>query len=146
MHVMPQNCWLQYTLYIWQDYTFYKINIQFCSTYIQAKITEQEENTIFSKRQQCSYGNGGTLNVPSIMILSTLITRINQRQIIWPKNFRATSECSLGNPIFENFIGQKRIRTGSKWIPVSPSEIQHHDSVVSRINQRLNLYGRSWRS
>ena len=40
---MPQNCWLQYTLYIWQDYTFYKINIQFCSTYIQAKITEQEE-------------------------------------------------------------------------------------------------------
>ena len=120
MHVMPQNCWLQYTLYIWQDYTFYKINIQFCSTYIQAKITEQEENTIFSKRQQCSYGNGGTLNVPSIMILSTLILRINQRlnylAEVEERNPSATgSERLLGNPSFENFVAPNTTQPRSDW-------------------------------
>ena len=104
--------------------------------------SKRKENTIFSKRQQCSYGNGGTLNVPSIMILSTLISRINQRQNIWPKNCRTTS----GNQIFENFISQKEFKTGSKWISVSPLNVPSILSYSSIENQpKAKLFGQSWR-
>ena len=119
MHVMPQNCWLQYTLYyIWQDYTFYKINIQFCSTYIQAKITEKEENTIFSKRQQCSYGNGGTLNVPSIMILSYSYIKNQPKAKLFGRSWNVTLLQQFQSAIWATqayFIAPNIIQPRSDW-------------------------------